>query len=693
MTIINLQRIKVNNCNVISNYFIEKKLIEVRDFEDILTKDFRIEISIVDLDLLGFYYRDKSEEKLMKYDGFLSRLSEKMSMFDPILPPDLNKNFSSMAVSDEEVSRILKILSIEVEESKIDFHDKIYSYNRDGLLTESQFTNVVKDLRINLSSSEVLVLTSKYYNSVDKKIYAMQLLEDLKKYKTPKDSSSKKVGKGSSKIIDKVSRHIIKNKQENKVIDEMYLMDRDSNGKLNFNEIKDAFHNAGVKLSTEQIKGVLEEKKQDSSGKYDYRDLLISMFSYSNQIKKNDEKLKKRSFKTKGDDAKRRLDYDSEEEKRKIKSRDERRDGRRSSVSSRGSNKSSRSNRSNRSNKPRDNRDDALRSRRGSSKSADPRSTSRSKSRRDSDASRSEGKDSYRSRSPHDSSNSRGDPSRSKSRDDRRNREDPRDRDFKTREDPRDREDSRYRDDIRDRDDPRYRDANKDSTKNVNLPKKSNLKKTEVTEITEFVGRKIKESKVNYEEVFKTASKNDPDQLITNGQLIDALKSMKIILDYNEKDRLLNEIDTQKIRNEVGLFKYEEFLKKAGVIERKEDMPFEVKNKLRKQEIQEAESIIREINKELRGVHLYKVVDIRTGDRDIPFAAFRNGLERNLGTFGMRLSNNKSKMSVLKIYLWGLSSTNIELSRLNVAFGIKDGESRRDDRSGLFEDEGTKNKT
>lgn len=217
------------------------------------------------MDLLGFYYRDKKNENLIKYDVFLSRLSEKMSMYDLSATPKLNKNISSMPISDDEISKILKTLSFELEESKLDFKDIIYRYNRSGVLTEAEFQSAIKDLRINLSSSEVTVLVAKYYNTIDKMVYANQLIEDLRKHSSQIDSTGKKSNK-SSKTIDKVTRHIRKNKLENKVIDEIYIADRDGSGKLDFGQIKDAFHRAGVKLSSDQIKGVLEEKRSDASG-------------------------------------------------------------------------------------------------------------------------------------------------------------------------------------------------------------------------------------------------------------------------------------------------------------------------------------------------------------------------------------------------------------------------------------------
>lgn len=508
-----------------SNGLIDDKLIEINEFWSILTKDFRVEISTVDLDLLSFYYRDKHNDRLVRYDGFLSRLSEKMSMFEVSATPKLNKNISSMPISDDEISRILKNINLELEESKYDIKEVIFSYNRSGVLTEDQFQNAVKDLKINLSSSEVLALVAKYYNTVNKMVYADQLVEDLKKQKIQAESTGKKSNK-SSKTIDKVSRHITKNKLENKVIDELYMMDRDGSGKLDFGEIKDAFHKAGIKLSTDQIKGVLEDKKKDSSGCYDYRDLLISMFSYTERIKRNDEKFNKKTIKAKEDDTKRKLDYSedrSKDERREDRSddrrgdrRDDRRNKRRESVSSKGSNRSGRSNKS------RNIEEDRFGSRRGSAKSADQNNSSRSRSRRDSDLSRSAAGNSHRSGSPQDSSKSRGDPSRSRSRNDRRGKQDQ-------------------------REETKSISNNKENARNVAVPKKSNLKKTEVTEITEYVGSKIKDVKLDYLEVFKTASKNDPDKLISNGQLIEALRSMQINLDSSDKDRLINEIDTQKI--------------------------------------------------------------------------------------------------------------------------------------------------
>lgn len=145
-------------------------------------------------------------------------------------------------------------------------------------LSKEEFEDILtKDFKLQLSFVDFDLLYFNYFNSSNRKLYTDKFVKDMRKLEgAARDSSIKKIAKSDRredaksdyrgdtksdrKTIEKVSRHILKNKQDEKVMDEMFAMDQEGNGKLNFAEIKAAFHNAGVKLSSDQVRGVLEGK-------------------------------------------------------------------------------------------------------------------------------------------------------------------------------------------------------------------------------------------------------------------------------------------------------------------------------------------------------------------------------------------------------------------------------------------------
>lgn len=197
----------------------------------------------------------------------------------------------------------------------------------------------------------------------------------------------------------------------------------------------------------------------------------------------------------------------------------------------------------------------------------------------------------------------------------------------------------------------------------------------EIDSITRLVGQRIRNSRLDYQGVFKEVSKNDPRKLIGDIALFDALRQMKIELAPADKRALRIEIDTQGIRDERRLFSYEAFLEKAGVVKGliKHDSLAHPLSQMSEAEIRRAEETIKDIQRILDKDRktLLQIVDIRPDDIDIPWSAMKYAIDDHLGSFGIELTGDKDRLANLKLYLCGPSSTTIEVERILKAFGIE----------------------
>lgn len=307
-------------------------MVRTRDLHELMYKDLKLDISMIDEQILFFYYKDRTNPEYLSSGKFLGKLSDKMKDLEGPAKPSLGKNFSSMQFSEEEIKKILRALAVELDAAKVDLKTKFYKYDDKGLLTEQEFENCMRDLKINLTKKDVETLVNKYYNHIDKMVYAKQILDDLERYKVPNFESDKKMTKSYSTIVNKVSKYITRKNLENKVIDEMFMMDKFSEGALTFDEIKKSLHNAKVELSTTQVQDLLSEFRTDSNKKYNYVTILVSLFGHTSHIKRNQERMKQKSIRGDRTGPKR-----PEEEKKYDEDRfGRRKPGRTSSVSSAG---------------------------------------------------------------------------------------------------------------------------------------------------------------------------------------------------------------------------------------------------------------------------------------------------------------------------------------------------------------------
>ena len=238
---------------------------------------------------------------------------------------------------------------------------------------------------------------------------------------------------------------------------------------------------------------------------------------------------------------------------------------------------------------------------------------------------------------------------------------------------------------------------------------KSNLKSKEIDSITRNVGTRMKNiNERNIIKAFEHASKHDKSKLISDKQLMDALEELNIELKFGDKERLSLELDTQKIRRIDNRFSYEDFLKKAGVLDGKanfinrpvnksQDRQSKSPNKrfddhandgshsprkdkitgLTISETNQAKDVIQDINKELENKHkdLHDIFNIRKDDRDIFFKDIHDGLEDHLDNFGFKIANNRSKMTILKAYLCGSNKNRVDIKTLDNLFDYRPKES------------------
>ena len=631
--------------------------------------------------------------------------------------PKTGKTFDDMEYSEDDVERILKMLAIELDAANVDLEEKVYDRDRHGLLNEEEFERMFRGIKLNtqLSKRDIETLINKYYNTANKKIQADQLVKDIHKHKLLSEESNRKSKHVSSASIDKVSKYIKRKRLERRSIEEVFLADQDNDGLLQPSQIKAAFHNAGVKLSTDQINDLLKSLEKHRGGKYDYVQLLVSLFGETSDIRKHKSKLKNRSPDRRHSTKKKLFNQEEEKHNRDgtMKHRySHKEEGRDHDAESRHS--------------PRDRHSRHLRDQDDYSRSR-PRDDTKSRDR-DDDYSRSRPRDDTRSRGRDESSPRRRDDTRSRGRDDTRSRG----RDY-SRSNSRDQERNYGRSRSRGRDSEKSFDGRRDSIRSRGsersyesrsrsrpkrgLSQKSNHeddyetrsrggrsdrhddsispddrkpikgshKSKEIDSITRIVGTRMKNiDERDIIKAFEKASKHDKSKLISDKQLMDALDELNIELKFGDKERLSLELDTQKIRRIDNTFNYEDFLKKAGVLDgranfinrplnKSQDRHSKSPNKrldnekedkslsprkdkitgLTMSETNQAKDVIYDINKELdsKRKDLHEILDIRPNDRDIFFKQIHDGLEDHLGNFGFKVANNRSLMKILKAYL------------------------------------------
>lgn len=287
------------------------KYISAGSVEDLFKKDLRLQINSIDLEVLFNYFMYNHDPNKFAFNKFIPKLQDKMKDMEDTPPPKLVKHASSFQVSEAEISKILRALGIELENKKVDLKRKIKDVSPDGKLTESEFEKAIEDLRLNLTVKDVTALTQKYYSTVHKLIYTDELLKDLDKYtEIAREGSSKKVIGRESTKMEKISRRIKHNGDDDKVIKEMFNMDKYYDGVLYIKDIDDAFRRAGVKLTKDDVNDLLLEIKEDRKGRFDYITLLISMFGFTDTIRRYERRVKE---KTKNRDyhSKHKKEYDS----------------------------------------------------------------------------------------------------------------------------------------------------------------------------------------------------------------------------------------------------------------------------------------------------------------------------------------------------------------------------------------------
>jgi hypothetical protein len=638
--------------------------------------------------------------------------------------PKVTRHQSDMNFTADEVNTILMHISTQIDVNNINLSERVRRYDNYERLSENDFKTCFDFRGLNLNKPEITILFNKYFNTLDDRVYVDQLLIDLGKF-----SSGSKANPGKNKIdekkalVVKIARFVQKNKKEVRLVDEIFMTDRYNDGFLSEKKIMDAFHNSDVKLSSNQLYDLLDDFKPKYKDQYDYVKILVAMFGETDQIKRKRDRVK-------GDSKKNRYSNTIKKEEDKNEGRlGKRRGSRTSSIDSRRSNdgRSLNSRDSKSRTRARDDLDRSFDSKRSyrSDKSINSRRSYKSDvsgkgSLRNRTESRSPyGRDRTESRSPYgrdrtytkdreeslikrrEDSNLRPNGNRSRSPSDKslnRNRDiytsSPEKNEY-SRSYERDKPRANSSVGLRDKEGP---DVGKGRSGTHYEPKKSSLKKPiEMTSMTRFVGSRIKLSKKNYIEVFKDVNNNHSSKLINDKELLKALRTLDVKLEYGDEDKLTLEIDTQGIRNNKRFFSYEKFLNKAGIYVNKNlklQTELSIETKMTKSERKEAEDTIEEIKKELKieKMTLYQAVDIGTSEFDIQWVSFKNGIEDHLKKYWIKLTSNKNKLAILKLYLCGHDSNTVEIEWIKKAFGIEDDRKvdTHKDNNDLFNQEDSK---
>lgn len=169
---------KGKNNNLLNFNIDAKRIVSKTDLSDILNKDHKLDISGIDEKLLFYHYRDFSAEDNVMCDKMLNKIEQIMaeSGTKP-LPSMSKKTISTMPFSDEEASRIVKMLAFEIEAANEDLDERVYDLDRNGLLTEKEFVKVIRgmNLKLKITTQEVETLVNKYFDTVSQKVQAKQL--------------------------------------------------------------------------------------------------------------------------------------------------------------------------------------------------------------------------------------------------------------------------------------------------------------------------------------------------------------------------------------------------------------------------------------------------------------------------------------------------------------------------------------
>ena len=170
---------------------------------------------------------------------------------------------------------------------------------------------------------------------------------------------------------------------------------------------------------------------------------------------------------------------------------------------------------------------------------------------------------------------------------------------------------------------------------------------------------------------------------------------MRIPLEYGDDISLSKEIDTQKIRNARRYFSYEKFLENAGInlLRQQSSIHDEIEIQLTNTERRIAEQTVEDMKRALinEDLTLYQVAGISATDTSVLWENFKNGIDDFLRAFWIKLSSDKDKYALFKLYLCDPKSNVISTERLNKVFDIEiTPKSRRDDELNLFGDEESK---
>lgn len=148
--------------------------------------------------------------------------------------------------------------------------------SKDGILTVDEFKDVFRKSKLKTERDDITKLIDRYINTVGQTIDTNTLIQHMKDRLNDKtELSSHKIGKIlQSDVTIKVAKKLEKKGLTKKVIRNLEEADPKETNYLSLDEIKQAFHKAEFKLSTDQVLDILSEIKQNRNEEYNYHILL-----------------------------------------------------------------------------------------------------------------------------------------------------------------------------------------------------------------------------------------------------------------------------------------------------------------------------------------------------------------------------------------------------------------------------------
>jgi hypothetical protein len=496
-----------------------------------------------------------------------------------------------------------------------------------------EFQNVFKNFRFKTNRDDITKLIDKYINTVGQTIDTVIFIQHMRNLAMEETGiTSHRIGKIlQSDVTVKVAKKLEKKRLSQKVIRNLEKADPKETHFLTLEEIKQAFHDADFKLSTDQVIEILSEIKQNREEEYNYHILLCTLF---------------------GTDYKKEIRIAGTPSKTFYNKKDNR-------LSKSGHDKGGRSDRSMRDRSERHKSEKERSERHGSDRKSardSPRSKSRardgdshrSKSRHGDDRSKSRHRDTNGSRSKsrrreHSKSQSRHhDGSRSKSRLNEKYPIKHGDERSATKHDDKKSKSHGRRTEVNSK--PKSRDVgSKRGTRSSNRGRS----RAPLGKQAKDVGKRLENSRYSYIDYLKHFAGEDKDYILTDYQIFKLLEAAKIDLSKSEKEDFIRDMGDTR-------FTVEEFLMNCDLNPKAFGHNAVSKRIiLTTEEEEEVKKLLTQIGLAIEDERkeFERVFNIGPYDKNVDFSEFKHGILRELNDESNRIGNDKKSITLLKNFL------------------------------------------